>query len=261
MSNPSIELEMFYENDNINYINNSSNLYEDPFNKLNISSIYKSKFAEPYHFLCKICNHVPIIRFLLTNKIIYICECKESPRQLKVKYIYNYLYHSDKSDLAYKKLNCYRHQDEKYSYYCEHCKKNLCAQCYDDCIEHQDEIKVIALKKNSISKNNYISQKIKDKIEYYNDIDNNFDLEKEEYKVVCKIKLISEENNNNISNSINEINSNYDLLEGEKSFDDGSYLIQKEDANPFNEDDKKEFINFMGKNIDELYEDEYYYIN
>ena len=175
MSNSLIEMEMFYENDND--INTSSpNLYKDPLDISNISSISKSKFAEPYHFLCKICNRVPIIIFLPTNKIIYICECKESPRELKVKDIYNYLYYSDKIDLAFEKLNYYLHPDEKYSLYCENCKKNLYSQCANDCIDHKNDIKVLALMKNSISKNNYVYQKIKDKIQYYIDIDNNFDL-------------------------------------------------------------------------------------
>ena len=79
MSNSLIELEIFK--------NNNSNLYQSFYqeksNILNLSKISKSKFAAHYHFLCKICNRVPIIRFYKKDKIIYICECIGSPRELK----------------------------------------------------------------------------------------------------------------------------------------------------------------------------------
>ena len=139
MSNSLIELELF-EN-----INNSLYLSQDEINFSNISKISKSKFAEHYHFLCKKCNTIPIIRFNQKNKIKYICECKDSPRELLIKNIYDFLFYSDNIDIENEKLNCYFHPKEKYNLYCIKCKKNLCSKCADDCIEHKDKIKVLFL--------------------------------------------------------------------------------------------------------------------
>ena len=47
----------------------------------------------------------------------------------------------------------------------------------------------------------------------------------------------------------------------EKSYEDGSYLLLKENDNSINDFEKNQIIDVMEKNIDELYEDEYYYNN
>ena len=106
MSAPLIELESF-ENQN-----NSLNFYSDEKDFSKISQISKSKFSSHYHFLCKKCNRIPTIEFYKKSKIKYICECKESPRELLIKDIYDYLFYSNNIDLENENLKCYLHPDE-----------------------------------------------------------------------------------------------------------------------------------------------------
>ena len=153
MSNSLIELEIFK--------NNNSNLYQSFYqeksNILNLSKISKSKFAEHYHFLCKICNRVPIIRFYKKDKIIYICECIGSPRELKIKDIFSHLLYSKNIEIEEEKLKCDFHPDEKYNIYCFKCKKNKCSKCASiDCIDHKDKIKYLTMDKNINNKCRYI---------------------------------------------------------------------------------------------------------
>ena len=116
----------------------NSNIYSEHILSLSLSNISKSKFAEHYHFLCRFCNEVPVIKFVKRNKIKYEYKCeKESPRILLIKDIFNYLLYSDKIDIDLSKLKCINHKDEKYIFYCEKCKKNICYKCFEDCIEHE----------------------------------------------------------------------------------------------------------------------------
>ena len=88
MEESSIEFGNPLEDNYINNINNSEELYDinqDPLNFSNISVLSKSKFAQHYHFLCKYCERVPTIEFTNNNKIKYICKCKDSPRDLDIK--------------------------------------------------------------------------------------------------------------------------------------------------------------------------------
>ena len=59
MSNSLIELELQYD---YPYLNHFPNLYFDTQNFSNISSVSKSKFAEHYHYLCKYCGDIPVIK-------------------------------------------------------------------------------------------------------------------------------------------------------------------------------------------------------
>ena len=240
MSNSFIELELF-EN-----INNLSNFYPDELNfSNNISDI--SKIVSHYHLFCKECNRVPIIRFNKKNKIKYICECKESPRELMIKDIDDYLLYSDNIDIEEKKLKCYLHSEEKYSSYCLKCKKNRCSKCVsNDCIDHKDKIQVLYLDNNIIYKCKYIIEKIN----YYIDDNNkNYEFDNDDEDNISNYKFISE-----------QINTDYEKNNKntkKKEF----FIIKKDNKDIINDDKKEEIINIINENNNEgLYEDEYYYL-
>ena len=241
MSDSLIEMEILNENNNINNISEIQSIYQDSLDFSNISKISKSTFAKHYHFLCKYCYRVPIIRFIKDNKIRYICECKNSPKDLNINEIYNFLYYFDEIDLGIEQLKCYLHSKE-YGYFCEKCKKNLCPSCFDDCSEHKNKIISLLLKGNTIDKYCYIYKKIKDKNQNYIDIENS-------NSFISKNKLTTYQND--------EDNSFYNNIE------DSNYLIRKKNDNLPNKDEKiDDIINTMkNNNNDEIYDDEFYIIN
>ena len=258
MSNSLIELEIFK--------NNNSNLYQSFYqeksNILNLSKISKSKFAAHYHFLCKICNRVPIIRFYKKDKIIYICECIGSPRELKIKDIFSHLLYSKNIEIEEEKLKCDFHPDEKYNIYCFKCKKNKCSKCASiDCIDHKDKIKYLTMDKNINNKCRYIHEKIKEKNHNY--IDDNFcefELDNENDDDISEHKFIAEETNTNF----NQIDSVCNLIntESKASNKDQYFFIQKENSNIINNNEKEEIINIMNNNNnDELYDNECCYLD
>ena len=120
MSNSLIEFEYF------NKWNSSkhSHFYPDSSDSLNISSIEKSKFSPNYHFLCKKCNKIPIIQFIKTNKIKYICKCEQSPKELHIKDIYDLLLNSEEIEIeAIRKLKCKLHQMKNIFFFAKSVKK------------------------------------------------------------------------------------------------------------------------------------------
>jgi len=185
-TNSFIEMELMFENDKKN---TSKDFFHCSQDSLDISEISKSKFSEPYHIYCNKCNRVQVIKFISKNKLELICECKESPKETTIKECFNYLYYSDKIDKENEKLKCYLHPEEKYSLYCENCKKNICTKCADDCIDHKDKIKVFALDKDTIYKRKYIWDKIKEKNKFYIDnleFENEYDCDISKYKLIPK---------------------------------------------------------------------------
>ena len=80
-SNSLIELP-YIENKNLN--RSLKDFYQDSFD-FSDSSISKSKFAEPFHFLCKRCKNIPILKFNTKNTIKFKCECKDLPKELTIK--------------------------------------------------------------------------------------------------------------------------------------------------------------------------------
>ena len=160
-----IELQLYDENPKLNHSLNSD-IYSQHISNLSFSNISKNKFAEHYHFLCKFCDEVPIIKFVKRNKIKYKCKCKKSPRLLLIKDIFDYLLYSDEIDIDLSKLKCADHEDEKYIFYCEVCKKNICYKCAFNCIEHKNRINTVALDKKTINKSKYIIQKLEEISKY-----------------------------------------------------------------------------------------------
>ena len=141
---------------------NSQDFYQDKLNFSNISSVSESKFSEKFHFLCNQCQkRVPKLRFTTKNKIIFICKCDSSLKQLSIREIYNYLYTVQENGFENKKLKCIIDPEEKYSLYCEKCQRNLCSKCVDNCIELKHKIRALALDQDTYYKCKYIFEKIK----------------------------------------------------------------------------------------------------
>ena len=63
MSNSSIYFDL-YEDKNIA---ESKDFYKNSLDNINISAISKSKFCQHYHFLCKECKCIPVLRFNINN--------------------------------------------------------------------------------------------------------------------------------------------------------------------------------------------------
>ena len=99
MSNLSIELSTLYEP----FMNHSINITYDSLSLSEIETIQKTKFAEHYHLLCKICEQIPKIRFLKNKKIAYKCGCKDIIID-NIRKIYEYLDFSDITDIDNIKL-------------------------------------------------------------------------------------------------------------------------------------------------------------
>ena len=239
-----MELQEFPEHLKLDNSFNSENIYSFHLSNLNISKITKSEFADHFHFLCKGCNGIPIIKFIEKNKIKYICKCKDSPKKLLIKDIFNYLIYSDNIEDDPKELKCNSHPNEKYIYYCEKCKKNICNICLEKCIEHEKKIKP-ALDKNTIDKSKYIMDKIneKNKISTDEDEDNNsIDLDEDNnphFKLVCNKKI-----------------SQNDEKQNEISSGDNIIIVKNERKNIENIDEE-EFIDIVNENSkDKLYDEE-----
>ena len=108
-SNSLIE-SSYIENKNLN--RSLKNFYPDSFD-FSHNSIIKSKFAEPFHFLCKRCKNIPILKFNPKNTIKFECDCKDLPKELSFKDIYNYLFYSNNFDIVDKMLKCRDHPNKK----------------------------------------------------------------------------------------------------------------------------------------------------
>ena len=229
----------------------NSKKYSKDILDLSNSKISKTKFAEHYHYICKICFSIPIIKFIKRNKIKFTCKCKYSPRELLIKDIFDILSYSDEIEIDTIKLKCSSHLGEKYIYYCEECKKDICIKCLNNCIKHENRIKPLAFDRNTIIKSKYIIDKIneKNKTIFEDDI-NSIELEEDDFVPNRKIQLkkyIQE-------NSENEDNEN-------DHFNEGHYNII-ESSNIKNEVNEKELINiFKENNNDEINEEVYYSLN
>ena len=192
------------ENEEDQRLNHSFNLDIYSYNNINfsVSNISKNNFVKNYHFLCKKCNEVPVLKFIQRNIINYICNCKESPKELLIKDIYDHLFYSEKPNIDEPKFECKLH-NIKYSFYCDKCKKSLCIKCIKDSSQHK---KFFSLPGNKIKKNQYINEKLG--INKKSTLEDNIKTEElnKDNNQTIQIKL---EENNNIKHENNfESNNN-----------------------------------------------------
>ena len=102
------------------------------------------------HFFCKKCHLIPTIRFISITDIIYSCGCHEDYPENINKFLENTIvYIKDKikeKNNPFFKLTifyCQEHKEQKYFYYCESCKVNLCRKCMREKNEHKDHCIII----------------------------------------------------------------------------------------------------------------------
>ena len=248
-----IELSTLYEQFN----NHSIDIKYNSLSLPDIEAISKTRFAEHYHLLCKICEKIPEISFLKDKKIKFKCECRNLSID-NIHKIYDYLDYSDITDIDNIKLKCEDHPDEKYSFYCKKCKINLCNKCTIKCINHEDEIKVLTFYDNAMNKRKYIFEQIKDKNQTYIDDEN---------LTLNKYFTIEDDNYSGVNNKINLIKNDSEInIDNDKSDEDEKENLISENNNIITNEDKDKFknyiINIMKKNNnDELLDEEYYLIN
>ncbi len=240
MSDPYMELVSQYENDNIN---TSYNPYDSSQDSLGLSVISKSKFSEPYHIYCNVCDRVQEINFISKTEVKLICKCTDSPKESPIKDCFKYLYKSDIIGIEHENLKCFFHREEKYGYYCQICEKNLCHKCADDDIDHKDKIIRLALDNDTIYKRRFIYDLIKEKNQYYID---NVEFVKDDCDV-SKYKLVYKTFNNPKDEEVDQIDN----------------ISNDEVENNINKDEiKHEIINIMNDNNDEeLDTNEFFLIN
>ena len=121
---------------------NSSNFYPlsiDGLDECNISSIKINSPYANYHFICKRCKEIPTIVCFKKNNIKLMCSCSDSPKEILMKNIFDYLKESKDENKIPKKFRCSKH-NEKNIFYCRKCDKNCCQKCINDCVEEKHEI-------------------------------------------------------------------------------------------------------------------------
>ena len=153
-------IEMISYNEEINQ-NQTPSFLREYQNSSNPSTLSQNEFSNHYHYLCKNCITVPIIDFSSKGKIKFSCKCNESPRELNIKNVYDFLYYSEETGNKNELLKCYHDDDfEKYIYYCKKCEKNLCIKCSNDCIKHKGEVIIFSFDLEILNKFEYIKEKI-----------------------------------------------------------------------------------------------------
>ena len=263
MSKSTIELEL-YNNEYLNNFNNSKiydDFYNEPSNftiRSSIFSIIKSEHTMFFHFLCKKCNNVPILKFFVKkSKIQYICKCKESQRELSVKEIFDLLSNSEQNEIEeIKKLKCPSHPKEIYIFYCEDCKKNICNLCNKKCEGHKR--KSICYDVNIVDKGVYILNIINEIDSNYNEEENELDLENETEINMTKLQLIPKKNLIN-KNEI-EINTNSNLIQNNEESGEKLVFVKKESKKTMNIN-KEEFIDVLNDINNDFSQEKEYTLN
>ena len=92
------------------------------------------------HYFCKDCGLIPIVQFLNTIDIIYLCNCKnKTPCKESInKFLENKIIKiNEKDEFNCKIFYCQEHRNQNYCYYCNVCKINLCRRCIREKNEHK----------------------------------------------------------------------------------------------------------------------------
>ena len=235
--------ESCYQRINVGGINTLSDIIQVPQTlfKNNISKISKNKFKFDYAFLCKECWDIPILIFMANHKILFKCKDNCVPNEISIRNIYKYLLKiskdSDKKALSI--LKCIHHPDERYSYYCKHCKKNICNKCLyknknlnknlNKC-KHQNKI-ILFNDENIMNKIKYVKEKIRQREpkKYHN---NSFEAESE-------------------NNNINSYDFNLLPNDNDEEEEENSFSIDSKDNNLIDDNEKEVIKNICEKNNDD----------
>ena len=137
---------------------------EHNLESLNETNISKSPLLEDHYFIYKDCltkNKVIIPKiYFKKDKIKIICECVDSPKIILLKDIWNYFDFSNSEINIVYKLKCEEHSGEKFYFYCEKCKQNLCNKCCFNCLDHKNMIDILSFDDKAKIKIDYIKKKI-----------------------------------------------------------------------------------------------------
>ena len=249
MSNSNIEMKVMPTNYNAlltssycNYLGREDNslIEENPEIGMNcsLSKILPNPLLEGYHFLCKECKKILKIMLIKRDGIKILCECPNSPRDISIIKMKEYLVNSEEEVLGI--FKCPKHidigKDNKYKFYCTQCKnKKLCLYC-NECNDHINKVKSIPtiLEIKTIKKLNYIFEKYennkksfdnnilsdeKDNIRIEININNNSNDRNENVYNDDEENLRLNENNNIINTASNNMNNNLNNR-NDDSFDD-----------------------------------------
>ena len=183
ISNNNIENNNSNNNKIINSINDNISNNQKSFNSSDVDT--NNEGIMLMHFICKICNTVPLLIFKSYRLVQYKCKCHESTLQKIEKILDENIYderinnykrigindaslNSEKDDSKFKisiiienelkekqnkphllSLKCHEHE-EIFSYYCFKCEQNICRKCLSETpahIEHYtDEIELFDIK-------------------------------------------------------------------------------------------------------------------
>ena len=176
--------------------------------------------------------------FVKKDKIRFYCKCQNSPRDILIIDIKEYLINCNDDEIS-GHLKCPNHSDiyYKYIFYCSVCKKQKCEQCCRDCRKHIDKVNPISADIRTINKLGYIYEKfIENKKNYIND-SNNFTCDD---IIINKNNTILLNDNNNIENQngdyLNDINNNIDNSEEKLFLSDNDENNNNNNINNINND-------------------------
>ena len=158
--------------------NNYSNFYSamDNLETCNISSILVNPLYNSYNFICIKCGKIPKIISFKKDKIKIICSCSDSPREIFINNIFEYLNDSKTNNNLQEIFYFSEHKNEKIMIYCKKCENNLCHKCINYCLENNHNCHLLKFDFHTINAINYIKQKLKDKI--YEENNNSFTFDK-----------------------------------------------------------------------------------
>ena len=222
----------------ISYSFDSQIFYRSFYECWNNSDYYtyssiKESWISNYHFLCKKCYNWMRIITLNKKKIKIICSCEDSPKEIFIKNIFDYIIELNEANNANQKFD-YK-IDEK-----ESTNKNFQKRIYKEFLEEYIKNNFSQLHFQfdiqTIEKVNYISKKIKENKFFFDSICSSFAFQNNNYKIEdikqnkdINISLKNEEEI--FANFENEIDNNYQAEE--KNYFDISIIITDNDFNKF----------------------------
>ena len=118
------------------YSSMEKNILSKDFGSISFSSM------EPlpdYDYFCNKCKKFPKLYFYDDDIIKITCNCNKHKNLIFIENIKEYFSKINlENDIEY--LECSIHFNKKFAYYCKKCKKNLCIECCEKCLDHKGDI-------------------------------------------------------------------------------------------------------------------------
>ena len=273
MSNSNIEMKVMPTNYNAlltssycNYLGREDNslIEENPEIGMNcsLSKILPNPLLEGYHFLCKECKKILKIMLIKRDGIKILCGCPNSPRDISIIKMKEYLVNSEEEVLGI--FKCPKHidigKDNKYKFYCTQCKnKKLCLYC-NECNDHINKVKSIPtiFEIKTIKKLNYIFEKYENNKKSF---DNNIlSDEKDNIRIEININNNSNDRNENVYNDDEEnlrLNENNNIINTASNNKNNNFNNRNDINNDFL-DEKTEIISLLNNKSDSILENSFH---